>query len=74
MGCQAFLETPADEFDTVAEVSNPGIVRESDDPDSSATVVVRTGALPPGSAGVQAQGVALLHTDDQIEAFEILRE
>ncbi|MFC7226321.1 MarR family transcriptional regulator [Salinirubellus salinus] len=47
--------------------------RRPEDPESSATVFVRTDAIPPGFADVQVPGVSWLATDKQRAVLEELR-
>jgi len=48
--------------------------RNPDDPDSHATVFVRTDAMPPGFADIQVPGVEWCFTDTQRAIVETLRE
>jgi hypothetical protein len=48
--------------------------RDPDDPDATATVFVRTDAMPPGFADVQAPGVAWTYSEKQDRVVETLRE
>ncbi|WP_458211034.1 hypothetical protein, partial [Haladaptatus sp. NG-SE-30] len=48
--------------------------RNPDDPDSHATVFVRTDAIPPGFADVKVPGVEWVFTETQREIIETLRD
>jgi AraC-like DNA-binding protein len=48
--------------------------RNPEDPSSTATVFVRTDAMPPGFADVQVPGVAWTYSDKQERVVETLRE
>ncbi|MFT4930267.1 MAG: DNA-binding transcriptional ArsR family regulator [Natronomonas sp.] len=48
--------------------------RNPEDPSSTATVFVRTDAMPPGFADIQVPGVAWTYSDKQERIVEVLRE